>query len=333
MADAAVAAEAPTGPRLTFVRTSDRGPELVSADANGGDERVILGGEGRGGPVPSPFLAPSWSADGSLVAVAEIAGKPPAIDLYTAAADGSSVRKLPGTRDAFQPVLSPDGRTVAFSREKQRRAHHGRHVTLFRSVSTWLLDIETGVAKRITPWQNGLFEFPASFSPDGSTLALSKTQMRADGGIKFAAIAERLDGSGAQVLATHATEPVYSPDGSRVALVATGKRRTIKSSDGETIYTMTDLAIANVDGSGFVRLTHTAARETQPSWDPSGQRLAYTRLKVSGGEADFFGFGDSLMEINADGSCQTQVLSDPAVSLFGPTWQPGPGREAGPIVC
>jgi hypothetical protein len=39
------------------------------------------------------------------------------------------------------------------------------------------------------------------------------------------------------------------------------------------------------------------------------------------------------MAINADGTCLTQVLSDPETTLFGSTWQPGVGRAAGPISC
>ncbi len=39
------------------------------------------------------------------------------------------------------------------------------------------------------------------------------------------------------------------------------------------------------------------------------------------------------MAINADGTCLTKVFSDPDLTLYGAAWQPGPGREAGPIVC
>jgi hypothetical protein len=40
-----------------------------------------------------------------------------------------------------------------------------------------------------------------------------------------------------------------------------------------------------------------------------------------------------LREINVDGSCETTVFNEPDLSLIGPKWQPGPGREAGPIAC
>jgi hypothetical protein len=83
--------------------------------------------------------------------------------------------------------------------------------------------------------------------------------------------------------------------------------------------------------------------EGRPSWDPSGQRIAFSRGPST--FPAFLGETDSeipsrLLQINADGSCETlmfakQVRHNP---FFGrdfssPAWQPGPGRGAGPIAC
>jgi hypothetical protein len=43
--------------------------------------------------------------------------------------------------------------------------------------------------------------------------------------------------------------------------------------------------------------------------------------------------GDKVMVVNADGSCLTRILTDPEKILYGSAWQPGVGREAGPISC
>jgi len=53
----------------------------------------------------------------------------------------------------------------------------------------------------------------------------------------------------------------------------------------------------------------------------------------TGTERGLFGFGDAVIEMNADGSCPTTILRDRNVAFYGATWQPGPGREAGPIAC
>jgi hypothetical protein len=39
------------------------------------------------------------------------------------------------------------------------------------------------------------------------------------------------------------------------------------------------------------------------------------------------------MEVNADGSCTTEVLAAAGDAFLSPVWQPGPGRAAGPISC
>ena len=334
---AGAAAEAPAGPRLTFVRASDSALQLVSADPSGGDQRAIVGGNGKSQLLPLPFSPPTWSADGARVAFMGFVGAEDQLrtDLYYPAADGSDVVKLPGTKEGAIPVLSPDGHTIVFAREREREAqrpHRGR-VTVFRSASIWLLDIDSGALRQLTPWRNGLVEYPSSFSPDGSTLAVTRDRLLRHDKVRVAAVAMRLDGSGSTVLAEHAGEPVYSPDGTRLALITVGKRKIIKSQGASATTVETELAVANADGSGMVKLTHTPGQELQPSWDPSGQRLAYTQFHVGSSEAILFGFGGSIMEINPDGTCRTRILSNPHAILYGATWQPGPGREAGPITC
>jgi Tol biopolymer transport system component len=332
------AAEAPSGPRLALVRSGLSGKfELITVDAAGGALRRIAGGGLKVRPLPRPFSDLSWSADGSSVAFAGFSGDGlRRTDIYLVGADGSDLRKVPGTSEGFNPILSPDGHTLAFVRERQREGRHrGRgEVTVFHSFSVWLLDMNGGPARRLTPWRNGLFAFPSSFSPDGSTLAISRRQEKGEDSSRSFAVALRLDGTGATVLARNASGPVYSPDGSRVALLTAGRRRSIEEDGSTTTFTPTELAVVNADGTGLKRLTDTPfVLEMAPSWDPSGQRLAYTHFPVRGGELAFFGFGDSIMEINADGTCRTRVLSFPRAMLYGATWQPGPGREAGPIVC
>lgn len=321
------AAEVPAGPRLTFMELGDAGFGMVSADPGGGDQRLVVGGNLKKRLLPFPFSRPSWSGDGARIAFTGIepAGKKARLDLYAAAADGSEVTKLPGTQNGLSPVFSPDGRTLAFAREREREA---RGVTVFQSTSIWLLDIDRGTASQLTPWRNKGFDLPSSFSPDGSTLAISRDRRH-----RSSALAIRLDGSGVSVLALNASDPVYSPDGTRLAMTTIGTRRTIKRKGESLTYAPTELAVAAADGSGLTELTRTRNLELEPSWDPSGRRLAYVLLTPALGEANFLGAGDSIMEINSDGSCKTKVLSVPGTTLYGATWQPGPGREAGPISC
>lgn len=242
-----------------------------------------------------------------------------------AAANGTELHLVRGTRGGFHPILSPDGHTLAFARERIHRLSGGWFCCV--EVSVWLLDLSSALERRLTPWRSELAEVPSSFSPDGSILAVSSEEPMGPL-TRHTALAFHLNGGGkATVLDENAMDPVYSPDGAQVALVVT--HREIEPEG--IILTPTDLAVASSDGSNMRVLTHTTTLEGEPSWDPSGQRLAYTRTAPRG--QGLFGLGDSLMEINADGTCPTEVLSFPHAALVGAAWQPGPGRAAGPISC
>jgi Tol biopolymer transport system component len=304
--------------------------ELLGSDPSGEALQVIAGGVRGAQPVPFPYSPPSWSADGSRVAFTGIEGRGlSGINVYVVAADGSGLTKVPGTREALYPVLSPDSQSVAFGRLRERRGQRG--TLKFEGAAVFTVNVSGGPVRRLTPWRNGLQAFPSSFSPDGSTLAISQERHPRSGPHSVAALAIRLDGSGVRVLARNASQPVYSPDGTRLALIAAGKRKSIGGEGVRLTYTESELAVANADGSGLTKLTATRGLELLPSWDPSGERLAFTYLPID--LTDILERGSSIMAVNADGSCHTPVLSYDDAFLFGAVWQPGPGREAGRIPC
>lgn len=322
-------AAAPEGPRLALVEFGSGPARLVlnSVDPGGGRPLRLAGGGKRVRPLPMFFDAPSWSGDGSSIAFAGIGGKLAGTEgfaiegtqIYVVGADGSGLHPVPGTTESLGPVFSPDGRTIAFTRirERRRKSRHGGQQIAYRSYSVWLVDLAGGASTRLTPWRNGLLMSASSFSPDGSTLAVSRQKSE-----RAAAelVAMRLDGSGSTVIARHATDGVFSPDGAKLAFLGV---------DGKG---HSDLFSIDADGTDRRRLTRTPGLEIWPSWDPSGQRLVVTR--VSRDERGLlFGLGDAVVEMNADGSCPRTILEDREVAFYGATWQPGTGREAGPIAC
>jgi len=327
-------AEAPPGPRLALLRLGLKPIrlELLSVDAKGALPVRLAGGGRRERPLPLPFASFSWSPDGNLIAFSGLTTRGHSrSSLFVAAADGSGVQRIPGTDGAYYPVFSPDGHTIAFARkrERHRKNRDGDEDLVYESVSVWLADLAGGSPRQLTPWRNRLSQIPSSFSPDGATLAVT----RSTGGAATAVALSLVDGA-STVLLRNAFEPVYSPDGSRFAFLR-GPRRTFETKNGATTATLTDLySVSSTGGGPVLRLTKTRwAVEVAPSWDPSGERLVYTELRPLESGKSALGLADSIVEINSDGTCRVEVFSDPNAAFFGATWQPGPGREAGRILC
>jgi TolB protein len=339
-----VEAASPPGPRLALVEYQGGADTflLKSIGPDGSAPLPLAEGGKRSGPVPAPLETPSWSPDGTSIAFTGTGGRVAGTrgfvvedsQVFVASEDGSGLRALPGTTGASGPVFAPDGRTIAFARQRRRTRPNGRGgvEVVDESATVWLIDLQTGASTRITPWRRWLQSYPSSFSPDGSTLLVGR-RVRRDGPPSLVAL--RLDGGKGAVVARRATDGVYSPDGSRIAFLRTHRRRFVSAEDGEAgIATTTDLYTMRSDGSGVRRLTRTPTGiEIWPSWDPSGERLAYTRLR-GGSFLGYIGFGDSILQVNADGTCGSTVLSGRrGIAYWGGAWQPGPGREAGRVAC
>lgn len=331
------------GPRLAFTRWGPAPDQfaLRTVDALGGDLRRVIAGRGEQVGLPAPFGRPSWFADGSLLAYSG-RGRGGKNAIFVVRPDGTGLRQLPKTVGGKHPVVSPDGRYIAFSRTRlvEPRFNPKRPLESllrdgFSGSTAWLLDLVSGGQKRLTPWRDGLHVEPSSFYPNGSTLALS----RSEGG-DAEAIEMALTTRAVTVLARHAKEPVYSPDGTQIAFVSY-RDRNVTEGFGERVLAA-ELYVRSRQDGRLLRLTHTEKwQEGAPSWDPSGQRLAYTQ---STGEEPFgLGFTNVIKQVNADGTCRqllfgeaakrTAETLDKAIALHGPSWQPSPGREAGRIEC
>jgi hypothetical protein len=169
---------------------------------------------------------------------------------------------------------------------------------------------------------------PGSFSPDGSTLLATRFAGRSREDV----VAVRLSTGEIETVLRRAGEPVYSPDGTRLALL---RWRPLRRRDG-TRTESSDLFTVRADGSGLRQLTDTRYQdEAYPSWDPSGERLAFVRYLPEPVENELLeiGVGAAVMQINADGTCPREILKPSLFAVYGVAWQPGPGRGAGRIKC
>lgn len=359
MAASVAAAALPAGPRLTFfeaeyVKTKAPGSgeapaetRLVTADPNGHDRKPVL----EGGSVEMLALASSWSADGSEVA---FLGRPAGVGkrdelpgklangkyrAYVADADGGDLRAIPGTSGSYSTLLSADGKWLAFTRirkheprpnPKNPKSIINSLTHRYSSTSTWITPVAGGKPRRLTPWENGRTSVPSSFSPDGSTLAVTVEQP----GKPLRVDTIDLKSGKTQTLMSEAVEAVYSPDGSKIALLSYRDHESVPGIDGPE--GTDEVYVANADGSDLHRVTHTPKmQESDPSWDPSGRRLAFLRSR--GGMLGFL-FSE-VVEANVDGSC-THVVAKLEPQRKGgegtvtsPGWLPGEGRGAGRLGC
>jgi Tol biopolymer transport system component len=330
----AFALAVPDGPRLAVVKNTlfPYRFDLETVDETGAQPSRLAGGGAWKRPLLLEFTPPSWSPDGSMVVFAAFAGKldqgPPGVRLYVSSADGSDPRPLRGTHGADEPKFAPNGRTVFFTRYRLRPwiNRQGKEEFLMRGASIWSVDICGGAARRLTPSRNGLWMFPASFSPDGRTLLASRSAK----GESWNVVKMHLDTGKKDVFLRHASDPVYSPDGTRIAVVRWRRVGIEKNADEWT----SDLFTVRSGGSGLRRITRGPGVDYSQSWDPSGERLAFIRYPPERYDPDELGYGSAVLQVNADGSCLSPVLSPSLnTAFFGVAWQPGPGREAGRIPC
>jgi len=327
------AAATPEGPRLaisvsTYGSRENGSSEVITTGPSGEDPQRLVGG-------PGVLIGDSlsWSAAGDVLAFSVPGAKSAASGPYGSGwpvagvvrADGSGARVFPHAfLNGGDPVMSPDGASVAFQRLKIVRNSPDGEDPLLKS-AIWSLDVKHGSVRRLTKWRIGTFLEPSSYWADGSILA---AELRDRRGLR--AVAIDLRNKRLAPLVREASEPTFSADGSRLAFV----RLEDKTPNSLPSHPVSELWVARGDGSAAKRLLRRKGYISFPSWDPSGSRLSFTVNPPAEATGDLEPEpGNKVMAINADGTCLTTVFSAPEVTVSGSAWQPGPGREAGPISC
>jgi dipeptidyl aminopeptidase/acylaminoacyl peptidase len=134
----------------------------------------------------------------------------------------------------------------------------------------------------------------ATWRPDGQKIAFDST--RGPTGIYLM----NPDGSG-QAFVTDGTSPQWSPDGTRIAFTR---------NDGDA-----EIYVMNADGSGIAKLTDNTDDDVDYHWSPDGTKLAFTR---------YVGMRSFVYTMNADGTNQIRLDTEPGYDSWDPDWQPIP---------
>lgn len=216
--------------------------------------------------------------------------------LWVVDPDGTGARQLTTDQRASDtdPVVSPDGRRVAFVRTGEGGS------------SICVIGIDgTGLAE-LSPLQKVSVRVAPSWSPDGTTIAYAQE----DGGI----LVSPVDGSDARLIVDQsfvASGLTWSPDGTRIAFAAPGNAADASPDS--------DLWITDAQGTTQVNITGTTdASETSPSWSPDGNSILFARTTPSGGAM--------LMTIAPDPDASPVQVTDGSSLDQNPSWSPDGSR-------
>ena len=210
---------APGNRRIVWVRVSDKGSQLFTANPDGSKETPLT-------PL-QPEVAvnnPRYSPDGTKIAF-EMTARDSAgpvkgainTDIYVINADGSGLTRLTyETSEDRQPAWSPDGQTIAFASD--------RYVSGYMSIYAMTAG-GLNVRNLIGCDQNCL---EPEYSPDGTKVAFASA---ADGMIEVLTVvgAPSVVGVGPRPDAGASRHPTWSKDGSRVLFASDrGFERTME---------------------------------------------------------------------------------------------------------
>jgi dipeptidyl aminopeptidase/acylaminoacyl peptidase len=282
-----------TNGRIAFAVNGRDGMSLETIRPDGSDRAVVPTPEGL------PWL-PSWSPDGSRLAVAifPLSEGPRAI--WVMDADGANPVRIAAADNVSQPAWSPDGQWIVYTAQ----IDHTSAIHLVRpdgSGDRILYQIPAPGTKAI---------FSAAFSPDGTRIVFDQGT---DSGMDVYLM--QADGSDVHPITSTGQDydPHWSPDGTKIAFTRQG------TGDQSEIYVM------DADGSNVVQLTRAGQGETDlyPTWSPDGTKIAYLAGK-NGGPGD-------LVVMNADGSDPSMLVSGGhSTGILGIAWQPLPLRSPEP---
>jgi len=222
---------------------------------------------------------------GVLVALGGVALK---ARLYPSAAPGATVYRWMSFsgRDA-SPAVSPDGRTVAFSSDRDGQPR------------IWLKQV-SGEAE--APLTIGPDDFPR-FSRDGTQVLFARPDGETTSLFRAAVV-----GGEDRRLVERATEGDWSPDGGRIAFLR------LESEDGRTV---TSVGVASADGSGPREVARIPGGMRAPRWSPDGRRLAM----VFGSGSLLAGAQQSVVLVDVE-TGETRLLPAPDArrTLSAPAW-------------
>jgi Tol biopolymer transport system component len=279
----------PFGPARPGLLTFDGGGHIFVANPDGSGRVQLTFGQGRD-------FGAAWSPDGTRIAYAS-----EGVDLATSVlvmdADGRHATTLGGgLADVGSIRWSPDSQHVIMA---------GRPLGGRARGDDWRILVGEVATPGLRPLGDpDLFGQDPSWSPDGGAIAFTRVYPCCSGPDATLWLMDA-DGSHVHQLpgTSGAWAAAWSPDGSRIAYLATAKAGA------------EDVFVINADGSGGRDISNSPEEESGLAWSPDGKRIAFAR------DWDQYGGAASFVVAEPDGSNAT-VLPGPYVAAGMPVWSP-----------
>lgn len=192
-------------------------------------------------------------------------------------------------------------------------------------VDIWTMNADGTVPTNLL--SGGVDEEQPAWSPDGRRIAFARVSGSPSGcGVGDIYVMD-VDGSNVTQLTTNslgtvATEPTWSPDGTRIAYTLGQQDATCNDGDSE-------IWMMNADGTGQTAVTSGGIGiyngDGEPAWSPDGTKIAFTGWRGASGNQLF-----GIFTINPDGSGITRLTGYPIsfVHTYSPAWSPDGQRIA-----
>ena len=196
-------------------------------------------------------------------------------------------------------------------------------IAFVRSGNVWTMNPNGTGQLRLT--SSGTASHP-QWSPDGKKIAYDQRSTTTGRDIWVM----NANGSGKYRITTHTkneNDPTWSPDGRWLAFASDRRGRGEIFKIRSTVPFGAAIRLTTTAGTGEPYPTYEDPRlsDGQPSWSPTGTRIAFSRY-IREDDYSAFGWATLLVTINVNGSGLTVAEGSGAVDC--PNWSPGGARIA-----